>query len=562
MSFTDSSNSMASSAVGRNEVVKLNFLGRGSYGTVHRAKWQGRIVAVKEMDYSPKQRKEFETELKVFGIVKHENIVKLLAHSISDSFCSLVMEFAESGNLYELIHNSPDVDYGMDHALSWSHQTAQALAYLHNLEPTPLIHRDVKPPNLLLTNYCRTIKICDFGTACDIHTHMTTNKGSACWMAPEVFNTHADSNGNAKRYTEKCDIFSFGITVWEIFARRKPFDGIFNPYAVMWAVNAGTRPPLLQNCPQVLEELMTRCWAGDPADRPSMSSVEKRLDQMTALVIRGELPKIYLPKSDFCSSDSSALPYTEYGSLDTATAPANCSHNIYAMLQGPAPHYQPFMNTDPGGSQENLLDIPVRRRQPSERNHEDQTSHLAPYLPERRPRSSSVSNSGDKQVNELSAHRFKSTTDTSAPYDEVTPSTSQASNFRNHVVPSHDEGYKTGRITSIQAFVTQIEPEFRPLQPDPNIKQSMEVFERHQKVCHKHMKLSTEFKLLQKREEEIEYLEKNGLQSFDLQRELNRALDDKESLTKWRDNLLKKLERIRNEKLHQEAEKDGFLLIN
>lgn len=46
---------------------------------------------------------------------------------------------------------------------------------------------DLKPPNLLLVNEGKKLKICDFGTACDKKTHMTNNKGSAAWMAPEVF---------------------------------------------------------------------------------------------------------------------------------------------------------------------------------------------------------------------------------------------------------------------------------------------------------------------------------------------------------------------------------------
>lgn len=88
--------------------------------------------------------------------------------------------------LFLVLHGRPAPRYAAGHAISWALQCARGVEYLHNMKP-PLIHRDLKPPNLLLVSSGTVLKICDFGTACDKKTYMTNNKGSAAWMAPEVF---------------------------------------------------------------------------------------------------------------------------------------------------------------------------------------------------------------------------------------------------------------------------------------------------------------------------------------------------------------------------------------
>uniref|UniRef100_A0A8C6UQQ7 Mitogen-activated protein kinase kinase kinase 7 n=1 Tax=Neogobius melanostomus TaxID=47308 RepID=A0A8C6UQQ7_9GOBI len=239
-------------------------VGRGTFGVVFKAVWKGKDVAIKTIE-SENEKNAFIVELRQLSRVNHPNIVKLYG-SCNNPVC-LVMEYAECGSLHNLLHSAdPQPPYTAAHAMSWSLQCAQGVAYLHAMKPKALIHRDLKPLNLLLVSRGTVLKICDFGTACDIQTYMTNNKGSAAWMAPEVF--------EGSNYSEKCDVFSWGIILWEVLSRKKPFDEVGgSAFCIMWAVHRGTRPPLIKDLPEPLESLMTRCWDKEPSLRPSMEEV-------------------------------------------------------------------------------------------------------------------------------------------------------------------------------------------------------------------------------------------------------------------------------------------------
>uniref|UniRef100_A0A8C6WWW6 Mitogen-activated protein kinase kinase kinase 7 n=1 Tax=Neogobius melanostomus TaxID=47308 RepID=A0A8C6WWW6_9GOBI len=242
----------------------LQVVGRGTFGVVFKAVWKGKDVAIKTIE-SENEKNAFIVELRQLSRVNHPNIVKLYG-SCNNPVC-LVMEYAECGSLHNLLHSAdPQPPYTAAHAMSWSLQCAQGVAYLHAMKPKALIHRDLKPLNLLLVSRGTVLKICDFGTACDIQTYMTNNKGSAAWMAPEVF--------EGSNYSEKCDVFSWGIILWEVLSRKKPFDEVGgSAFCIMWAVHRGTRPPLIKDLPEPLESLMTRCWDKEPSLRPSMEEV-------------------------------------------------------------------------------------------------------------------------------------------------------------------------------------------------------------------------------------------------------------------------------------------------
>ncbi|XP_059083816.1 serine/threonine-protein kinase phg2-like [Tigriopus californicus] len=289
-------------------------LGKGSYGLVIRARlrhahFHGDEVAIKIFQ-TELERAAFLVELRQLSRVKHPNIINLLGASTQPPNVYLVMEYAECGSLYKVLHQvKPLIQYHSGHALSWVLQCAIGVQYLHNLKPKPLIHRDLKSPNLLLVNRGLTLKICDFGTACDKQTIMTNNKGSAAWMAPEVF------EGNT--YTEKCDIFSWGIILWEVLTRRLPFDEIGgNDLRVLWAVHNGKRPPPILDCPDLLEDLMERCWDKDTSVRPTIDTVVEEITFVQEFFPSANSDPLTFP--DDIQDDDDTLPSASFGSAVTS----------------------------------------------------------------------------------------------------------------------------------------------------------------------------------------------------------------------------------------------------
>lgn len=327
-------------------------VGKGAFGVVSRAKWRGKEVAVKLIE-TESERKAFTTELKQLSRVSHPNIVKLYGACKEPPTVCLVMEYAEGGSLYNVLHGAgPQPTFTAAHAMSWALQCSKGVEYLHGMKPKALIHRDLKPPNLLLIMGGTVLKICDFGTACDIQTHMTNNKGSAAWMAPEVF--------EGSNYSEKCDVFSWGIIFWEVITRRKPFDEIGGPaFRIMWAVHNGTRPPLIRNLPKPLEILMTRCWHGNPAERPSMAEVCRIMTYMFQFFSGADKPLEYPPCSE--SSDSpdwtfssrpNSMAFSSPSSTYNTSAPASESRsdtliNPESYMQGDPPPIPPRGNPPP-----------------------------------------------------------------------------------------------------------------------------------------------------------------------------------------------------------------------
>lgn len=261
------------------DVRQIQILGHGSYGTVYKCTFRGRQVAVKIANNS-NDLSHLLVEAKHLHGFCHPNIVNLYA-LFRGEFCGIVIELMEGGSLDELLHLHKDLTFQTFHVLNWSLQVSKALSYLHS---NNFIHCDIKPANMLLSKDYKTLKLCDFGTVANQNSNLCDNKGSAAWMAPENF--------QGESYTHKSDIYSFGISMWEMATRKYPFDDINEPnhVTILWMVlNDGLRPPKVDKLPKPLMELIERCWSANPNDRPSSEEIKKSLEMFMEV-----LPNTYI----------------------------------------------------------------------------------------------------------------------------------------------------------------------------------------------------------------------------------------------------------------------------
>ncbi|XP_023512477.1 serine/threonine-protein kinase EDR1-like isoform X2 [Cucurbita pepo subsp. pepo] len=243
-------------------------IGIGFFGEVFRGIWNGTDVAIKvflEQDLTPENIEDFCNEILILSRLRHPNVILFLGACTEPPRLSMITEYMELGSLYSLIHLS-----GQKKKLSWRRRLkmlrdiCRGLMCIHRMK---IAHRDLKSANCLVNKHW-TVKICDFGLSrilTDAPARGSPSAGTPEWMAPELFRNEP--------FTEKCDIFSLGVIMWELCTLSRPWEGV-PPERVVYAV--GTEGSRLEIPEGPLGRLISDCWA-EPNERPSCEEIVTRL---------------------------------------------------------------------------------------------------------------------------------------------------------------------------------------------------------------------------------------------------------------------------------------------
>ncbi|KAF7797585.1 hypothetical protein EIP86_008785 [Pleurotus ostreatoroseus] len=257
------------------EFNEKHVIGAGSSGKVYCSKWDGAIVAVKRIDaaHGPEVTAKLIQEARTWSKLRHPNILFFYdAYFAEDQPPYIIMEYCCFGDIRKYLCNHPDAD-----RVALAYDISVGLAFLHK---RGVVHADIKATNVLVTDHKNPrAVICDFGSAIKNRGILSSSPSGSrsvhYWQAPEILDGGSTNAAS--------DVYSLGLTIWEIFSERLPFDDIIEAEQLCEQVvkhnKRPNRPPRLTK--DLVWEQIEACWAAKPQDRPRASQVGKRLQSLT-----------------------------------------------------------------------------------------------------------------------------------------------------------------------------------------------------------------------------------------------------------------------------------------
>lgn len=270
-----------------NEIAFRKKIGTGSAGTTYLAKWRREEVAVKVATATALGIQSWNMELRALQKLHHPNIIRMMGCMYTETpfAMSLILEYCNLGDLANALNKPTPPNFFGKVVMGLS----TGLEYLHS---KGILHRDVKPDNILIHGNMETcdiaVKLTDFGLSTtfkvprylrnsddSIHSSAsssslgteegdeehTAEAGTYRWMAPEVI--------RHEPYSYKADVYSFGVVLWQLITREKPFHNNNQEEAAKLVALGYQRPPFPRGVPKAVMSVIDMAWEEDADERPA-----------------------------------------------------------------------------------------------------------------------------------------------------------------------------------------------------------------------------------------------------------------------------------------------------
>eukprot|EP00727_Mastigamoeba_balamuthi_P005751 m51a1_g1796 putative serine threonine kinase (1102) ;mRNA; f:418404-422879 len=252
-------------------------VGRGSFGCVFKGEWRNQVVAIKKCFPLPASAREsFQRhmqELAQLADLRHPSVVLFMGANVDPDDLWIITEWMDHGSLRDVLELQA---IQMPQAVEVLSSVCHGLVYLHN---TGIIHRDLRASNVLV-NKKWDVKLSDFGLP--LLKALNQNKSGSrnvAWMAPEALSDNA--------FTDRTDVYSFGMVMYEVIIRDVPFKGV-NAMTVVSTILAGGRPEVPDSIVATTGfsdhyvDLMRSCWAHHPKERPKVTAMLEAMVRMAS----------------------------------------------------------------------------------------------------------------------------------------------------------------------------------------------------------------------------------------------------------------------------------------
>lgn len=272
------------------DLEEIRQLGSGTYGSVFHGKWKGSDVAIKRIKAScfagrPSERErliaDFWKEALILSSLHHPNVVSFygVVRDGPDGSLATVTEFMVNGSLKQFLQKK-DRTIDRRKRLIIAMDAAFGMEYLHGKN---IVHFDLKCENLLVNMRDPHRPICKIGdlglSKVKQHTLVSGGvRGTLPWMAPELL------SGKCHMVTEKIDVYSFGIAMWELLTGEDPYADMHCASMIGGIVNNTLRPQIPTWCDPEWKAMMESCWSSEPGERPSFAEISQKLRKMAAAI--------------------------------------------------------------------------------------------------------------------------------------------------------------------------------------------------------------------------------------------------------------------------------------